>query len=737
MIRLKDKVLSARVYICGLGYYELYINGRKIGEEVLSQAFTKYDETVLYNTYDVTDAFHSGENVIGVILGNGWYNCFTSEAWNFRQASWRDQPKMILQAHIEYSNREEQIVASDTSWRVSDGPIIFDGLRNGEFYDARLEKEGWNKPGYNDGNWLKVKVAKSPGGVLKPFQMAPIKITGTIKPIELEEVEPGVWVYNLGQNISGWAQIKVDGPAGTEITLKYSEKIKEDGAIDTSNIDQYIISGDFQTDKYILKGGGSEVWEPRFTYHGFQYIQITGFPGTPTLENLSGRVVHTAFETFGGFECSNELLNSIQRCACWSSLTNYHGIPTDCPHREKNGWTGDAHLSAEQMLYNFNPMTAYIKWLRDFKDMQRQSGQLPGIVPTSGWGFNWGSGPAWDSAIVLIPWYLYLYCGDTAILNEMYESLVKYLNYLNSMATDYIVDFGLGDWCPPIGGVDQFKSPIAVTDTAYYYVDARIVSEIAALLGRKEDAAKYAKLAKNIYKAFRKNFLSAKEGIVAGNCQTSLSCALYQGLINNDEKESVLHNLVDQVEKQDRRIDCGILGAKYLLNTLTDLGRVDLAYAIVSQTTFPSWGYWVVHGATTLWEQWSGEASRNHHMFSDISAWFYKGLAGINPDPEEPGFKHIIFRPKIVSGLYWVNAYHQSMYGRIECNWKLEKEKFIIKVVVPVNCRATLYVPEGYIGDVLEDGKPPIGIGIGKSKDGLVLLYFGSDEYQFEVKKSN
>lgn len=734
---IKKKVTSARAYICGLGYYELYINGSKIGEEVLSPAFTKYNETVMYNTYDVSEAFHQGKNVIGTILGNGWYNCFTSEVWDYRQAPWRHHPKLIMQVYILFEDSEEIMVTTDKSWKVSGGPILFDGLRNGEFYDARLEKDGWSTSEYDDSTWENVNISRSPGGKLKSFQMTPIKVTGTVKPVSIKEVLPEVWVYDMGQNLSGWAQLKLSGPQGTEVTLKYAEKLNSDGTIDPSNINFFIKSGEFQTDKYILKGEGLETWEPRFTYHGFQYVQVTGFPGVPTLDNLSGRVVHTAFNSQGEFECSNDLLNKIQTCAKWSTLTNYHGIPTDCPQREKNGWTGDALLSAEQVLMNFDPMSAYTKWLMDFKDVQRYNGQLPGVVPTGGWGFNWGSGPAWDSAMILIPWYMYLYCGDSVILENTYDNMKKYVDFMTSMSDSHIVNFGLGDWCPPVGGPDAYKCPAAVTDTGYYFVDAGIVAKIASLLRKEEDAIIYSKLADEIRNEFRRNFLDLETGKVEGNCQTSIACALYQGFINDNEKPGVLKKLEEQIELFDNHIDCGILGAKYLLHTLSELGRTDLAFAIATQTSFPGWGHWIIQGATTLWESWNGDASRNHHMFSDISAWFYKGLAGINPDPENPGFKHIILRPNPVPGLQWVNCHHNSMYGKIKCNWKIEGNKFNIQVTIPVNCSATLYLPKGYVQNFMESVKPfdgANGVKLLKTDQETLLLSLKSGEYDVTVK---
>ncbi|WP_162462943.1 family 78 glycoside hydrolase catalytic domain [Paenibacillus psychroresistens] len=728
------KAVSARVYVSGLGYYELYLNGVKIGNDVLTPGFTNYNESVLYNTYDITDQLSAGTNILGVILGNGWYNCFTSDVWNHKAAAWRDQPKFILQLKVMYDNGDSMTVGSDASWTCSESPIIFDGLRNGEFYDARLEQPGWNLLEFDDSLWKKVRIVRSPGGILKSNQMTPIQITSTIEPINLKEVSPGVWVYDLGQNISGWAQIRLSGPAGTEITIKYSEKIKQDGSIDTSNIDSFVYSGQFQTDRYTLKGGCQEEWEPRFVYHGFQYVEITGFPGTLTLENFRGRVVHTAFESRGEFECSNQLLNDIQRCARWSTLTNYHDIPTDCPHREKNGWSGDAHLSAEQTLFNFNPMSAYVKWMSDFKDAQTPSGQLPGIIPTGGWGYYWGSGPAWDSGIFLIPWNLYEYCGDTALLEYMFDSMKAYMNYLVSMADGYLVDFGLGDWCPPTGGAMEHACPTIVTDTAYFYIDAVIAAKTAKILNKYDESQQYLELADRIREAFRSRFLNSETDQIEGDCQTSLACALYMGFVNEAEKPIVLQNLLAKIHQNDMHLDCGILGTKFLLHSLSELGQANIAYVIATQTTFPSWGHWIQQGATTLWENWNGAESRNHHMFSDVSAWFYKGLAGIQPDSHEPGFKHTILRPNPVPDLDWANASHRSMYGQVACRWQVEGNIFRIKIIIPVNCHATLFVPADFKGEVLENGKVPQDIEISQV-DNVYKIALGSGEYNLEIMR--
>jgi len=707
---LSKNIKSARLNICGLGYHEVYINGKKAGDDFLSPAFTRYDIKALYNTYDISANLNKGENVIGVILGNGMYNVIKENAWDFNKAPWRHYPKMIAQMEIIYENGEEELLLSDNTWKTSEGPVVYNSLYEGEIHDARLELNGWCDKGYDDTGWENASICSGPGGRLEPMLMEPCRITEVIVPKAFWEVRPGTWVYDMGRNITGWVRLKVKGKTGDEVTLKYAEKLDEHKDIDQSNISGLIKTDRFQTDTYILGGEDWEIWEPKFTYHGFQYVQVTGFPGVPDVKSIKGCRAHTDFRSRGYFKCSNELLNSIQEACRLSALGNYNGMPTDCPHREKNGWTGDAVLSAEQMIFNFDPIKAYYKWLGDMKDVQRPNGQIPGIVPTGIWGYNWGNGPAWDSALILIPWYLYLYYGDTEILRDMYDSMKQYLIYMTTMAVDDTVDFGLGDWCPPAGGFADYKCPTVVTDTGYYYNTANILAETALILGKKEDSIKHAELAEKIKHAFNNKFVDNDTGEVMGNSQTSYSCALYFGLVEGDVKKKVFDNLIREVESCNRHIDCGILGSKYVMHVLNDEGRADLAYSIATQTDFPGWGYWIEQGATTLWETWNGDASRNHHMFSDISAWFYKGLAGINPDPDEPGFKHIIIRPNPVNGLSWVNASHDSVFGRITCNWKIENGTFYLTVKIPENCRASVYLPSGYKDKSVVDFAGNIGI---------------------------
>jgi alpha-L-rhamnosidase len=567
--------------------------------------------------------------------------------------------------------------------------------------------------------------------VLRAQAMPPNRLMATLRPVKITEPKPGVFVFDLGQNFAGWAQLRVSGPVGTRVTMRYGERLGPNGLLERSTIDKFVHNGPFQTDAYILKGQGEEIWEPRFTYHGFRWVEIHGFPGKPTVDHLRGRVVHTAFTPAGSFTCSNKLFNQIQQLTLWAYRSNFVGFPTDCPQREKNGWTGDAHLAAEQALYNFHNLPAYEKWMSDFQDEMRPSGELPGIVPTSGWGYQWGNGPAWDSAYLLIPWYLYSYTGDTRVLAEHYGHMKRYVDYLTRRSKNQIVDIGLGDWVPA-----KTETPVAVTSTGYYFVDALILSRVAHLLGQENDARTYADLAESIRRSFQKQFIKAS-GVVANNSQTALSCALYQGLARPEEKAAILKQLVANVERQGGHLDTGILGAKYLLHALTDNGRVDVAYRIANQTTPPSYGDWIRRGATTLWEDWRDGESRNHIMFGDISAWFYQDLAGIQLDPEVPAFRRFLVRPRPVGDLQWVKANHDSVYGSIAVSWKREGETFSLEVAVPVSTRATVFVPARGPDVVKEGGRPAAhapGVKFLRQENGTAIFEVGSGRYYFESR---
>lgn len=718
----------AAVRLCGLGYYELYVNGQRVGEQVLDPVVTQYDKRALYVTHDVTGLLRHGENVIGVILGNGWYNCHTPEVWHFDKASWRDYPKLLLELEVD----GRIVLASDAAWKCTRaGPIVFDGLRNGEHYDARLELDGWLEAGYDDSGWKSAVQAAPPGGVLEPQLMPPCKVMRTLPAVDAWTLESGETVYDLGQNIAGWVRLRVSGLRGTEITLRYGERLK-DRALDQDHIACFIKDGDCQTDRYILKGGGEvETWEPRFAYHGFQYVSICG---EAKIHSVEGRVVHTAFPRAGQFSCSDPTLDKLQANTVWSYLGNFVGIPTDCPHREKNGWTGDALLAAETGLFNFAAGSAYAQWIASLTDAQRPSGQLPGIVPTAGWGYNWGSGPAWDSALILIPWYVYLYTGDASAIRAHYGAMKSYLDYCGSRAEEHILSFGLGDWSHPDG---QRMADVAITSTGYYYADAVMLARFARILGRETEAGRFERLAAAIRRAFNRRFYRG-DGIYGQGEPTALGCALHQGLVEESERGAVARRLAETVQANGGKADFGILGAKYIPRVLAENGYAALALRILTQPEYPGWAHWLRQGANTLWECWSGDASHNHIMFGDISAWMYQYLAGLTPDPEQPGFWHTIIRPHAVEGVDWVKAWHESPRGRIEVAWRRRAAQFELDVTIPATSTATVELPVGTEA-VTVDGRPAAevtGLASRGVRHGRPVYQVASGNYQFTAAES-
>ncbi len=687
---LGSTLKTAIVRICGLGYYELHLNGSKVGDHVLDPIVTQYDQRVRSVNYDVAEQLRQGVNAIGVILGNGWYNCSTPDAWNFERANWRDHPKFNLCLELTFDDGTVMELGSNSEWTVCvDSPIRFNALRNGETYDARLAPVAWDLPGFDDHSWKQACIVPGPGGVMEEQTSPPCKVMDDIVAKSVNVIRPGVAVFDLGVNIAGWALLRLSGSAGQEITLRYSDLLCDNGEVDTKHLGKFVKEGDFQTDRYILKGDGIEHWEPRFTYHGFRYVQLEGFSDDPTLNMVTGRVVHTAFDSIGSFECSNPDLNALQASTRRSFISNFVGIPTDCPHREKNGWTGDAQLAAETGLMNYDVASSYAQWLQTMADTQRPSGQFPGIVPSAGWGYNWGSGPAWDNAFILIPWYIYQHTGDSRLIKQHYDAMRRYMDYCETMATENILSFGLGDWCA-FGKV----ASSAITSTGYYYIDACIMSELATIVDRPGDIEPFAALAAEIKVAFNKRFYKGN-GIYGEGEMTAMGCALYQGLVGDAEKADVVAALVAAIKKNDYKADFGILGAKYIPRALADNGELEVAYKLIAQDAYPGWLHWLRQGATTLWESWNGNASHNHIMFGDVSAWMFSYLAGIRPDTENPGFIQVCIRPGVVKDLQWVKASYDAPTGTMRSAWKKSGE----------GIEYTIELPAGIIGElVLEDG---------------------------------
>ena len=639
---LEKAVKSASLYVCGLGLGCYYLNGKSVTEDVMLTPISKYDTRVYYNVFNVKELLKEGENVLGCILGNGWY-FVTYHRWDYYIPQWRSHPKLLLRLEVAYQDGTMYEVVSDSSWKTAESAIIYNEDKRGEIFDARLYDERWNRAGFDDSSWKNAFICRGPGGLLYEMNFPPIRITKTFKAKRISE-----HVYDIGQNISGWVRIAVRGKRGTEITLRYAELLHKDGTIAPEQLNT-IVGSATHCDKYILSGDGMESWAPRFVYHGFRYVEIIG---APEEISITGEAVHTDLEEIGEFSCGDEMLNKIHRAARWSTLSNMHGIPTDCPQREQNGWTGDTLMSADQMFLNFEVTSFFKKFLLDIRDTQRPNGQICCIAPTSGWGYNWGSGPAWDSILIQLPYLIYHYTGDKSAIEEMWSSMALYMEFMDSMAEeDYSVCFGLGDWCAP-SGADV--CPTVITDTAYYYADNRVMARCAAIL--KKDGSRYEKRAEEIRKRFREKYIA--DDFQLGNNTTAIACAIYNGLYEEQEKQSAAKRLSDILEENGFHINCGILGIKYLYTALSDYGYARTAYKITVNPSQPSYAWWILNGMTTLCETWEMKNSCNHHMFSEVDMWFYKYLAGIQI---VEGAKAVCIQPCFLEEVKWVRAKHRGV----------------------------------------------------------------------------
>ncbi|MCX8170833.1 MAG: glycoside hydrolase family 78 protein [Candidatus Bathyarchaeota archaeon] len=754
---VKSKVRQARAYVSGLGYYELRINGRKVDDYVLDPGWTDYEKIVLYTTYDITDYLKEGENVVGIMLGNGRYNIRPHGGFSHKHYG---EPRAILQININYADGSQEIVVSDESWKIGESPIIDDDIYDGEIYDARLEKDGWDCPGYDDSTWRKAKVVEPPGGrLVSGATFPPIRAVKVLQPLNVSNPKPNVYIFDFGQNFSGWVRLTVSGPRGTEVKLRYAELLNPDGTINTAPNRTAKAE-----DVYILKGDGIEIYEPRFTYHGFRYVEVTGFPGLPSINSLEGIVVHADVEQTGSFLCSNEIINRIHGNILWGQLSNLMSVPTDCPQRdERMGWMGDAQLSAEEAIYNFNMADFYTKWLRDIRATQIEDGSVPDVVPP--YWVLYPADPVYGEACILIPWYLYLYYGDRRALEENYATMKKWVDFLSGKAENYILKFSkYGDWCPP-GQIKSPYTPGEAVSTLCYYESTLLLSRVAQILGRAEEAKFYAEIAEKIKEAFNREYLKGeyyaplKEALDAvlpvSYSQTINALPLYFDIVPIDERESVIRKLIEDLTiARDYHVNCGIVGVKYLFDVLTRYGYIDVAYKIVTQTTYPSWGYMVREGATTLWERWeyltnSGMNSHNHIMLGSIDAWFYKALAGINADISKPGFEKIIIKPHVPSDLKYAGASLKTIRGLVISKWRRDNNSITLEVKIPVNSKGEVYIPLlGLKNPVIRENERIIWknetfiheapeITFVRKEENYLILEIGSGSYVFQVAEQS
>jgi alpha-L-rhamnosidase len=763
---IEKQVKSAYVYVTGLGYYELYLNGEKVGDHVLDPSLTDYRKRVLYSTYDITEQVKNGINVTGILLGNG--------AWRLRKVedrySWGNGSlisgtlRCLMQMNIIYTDGSQKSIITDNSWKSSDSPITFNNLYGGEDYDARLEKKGWSSAGFDASEWQPVQIAESPGGILKSQLMPSIKVTETIQPIAITNPEPGVYLFDMGQNFAGWWKIRVKGSTGVTLRVRGAETLND------SLFPEPLKQGDHLSIKdafharvwtdYTLKGKDLEEYEPRFFYTGFRYVEvILDNKINPEFLEVEGRVVHTALEFNGEFVTSDSLLNRVHRATVWSQRGNTHGSPTDCPHREKGSYTGDGQVIAEASIHDFQMATFYTKWLDDMRDAQEKNGRIPNTAPTLIGGM--GGGIAWGSAYILIPWWMYQYYDDTRILEEHYVTMKQYLGYLHNLARidsdpgeEYIINdfdsywYSLGEWCAP-GQGDCPNHPMV--NTYYYYQNSLLLSRIASLLGKNSDAGRYLALADTIKIEMNNKFFNSETNLYGTDTlyQTYQLLALAGDIIPVEHREKVFQTLVDDiVDTKKGHLNTGIIGTKHLWNVLADFNRNDLGYSIATQTTYPSYGFWIEKGATTLWEKWEGIHSHNHQMFGSVDEYFYKYLAGISSPAEgktTPGYKHIHIQPYVPEGLSFVEASVNTAAGKIESKWNHIPGMFQIRVVIPANSDATISIP---ILDyknisvtendkiIWEDGSfisGTEGIIEGKLEGSFFICSTGSGTYDFKI----
>ena len=743
--RLGEGVRRARVFVTAQGYYELHLNGSKLGNNVLDPGWTTVEKRVLYSSYDITGLLRKGPNVVGALLGQGW-NGTTPGAAFLKECE--ECRALRLQMIIELESGEQIRIASDPSWTAHRGPLLSDSIYQGEIYDARLETPGWDQPGFDAAGWTPGQVVPIPEGIaLSAQMMPPVQVVDTIVPLEMHQPAAGVYIYDMGQNFTGWVRLKVRGPRGTRVQMRHGEVLYADGHLNAENLRTAR-----SRDIYILRGSGEEIYEPRFTYHGFRYVELTGYPGVPTLDTIRGRVVHTAVGQTGSFSSSNPLLNRLQSAVVWGQKTNLHSIPTDCPQRnERMGWLGDAHIYAESAIMNFDMAAFYSNYVRTIRDTQGEDGSIPDTVPHR-FGSRDGD-PAWSAAYPLLCWYLYRYYDDRRVLEENYRPLAKYVEFLGSRSEGGLVKYSrYGDW------VSLQDTPGSLVSAFYHYYDVSVLSQMAAALGKAGDAARYASMADQIKARFHEAFFDPQSNHYAGGSQTANALPLFLDMVPGKVRGNVLRNLYDDIlYNQNTHVTTGFLGVKYLMELLTDTGRSWLAYELATQTTYPSWGYMLENGATTLWEVWQNRTgplmnSHNHPMLGSVGSWLYKALAGINLDPQENGFKKIRIVPNAVRDLRHAAGSIETLRGPVLSSWEVSpsKQNLKLEVTIPVNSRADIYFPrernqivvreggrEVWNRGVYHEGTPGI-VGAAEATPAFflysdaVVISVGSGHYSFE-----
>ncbi len=743
---INKKIESATASISGLGLFELQLNGQKVGDHVLEPGLTEYDKRAMYITFDVTRQLGVGKNAIGVILGNGRYYAMRSHTpVDMRTFG---LPKLLMQIDVTYADGSKETITSDQSWKLTtDGPIRANNEYDGEVYDATKNLTGWSNSGFNDAKWIKPELVDGPKGEIVAQMNEPIRVTDIVTPKSVKEVRPGVFVYDMGQNMVGWCQLKVKGRPGQSVKMRFAESVTPKGELYTENL-----RSAQATDTYTIGSAAVETYEPRFTYHGFQFVEVTGYPGRPDLNTIVGHVVHDDLPRSGHFESSNTLLNKIAHNVFWGVRGNYHSIITDCPQRdERHGWTGDRAAESLGEASLFNISTIYSKWLDDIRDAQQADGSLPDVAPAYWWFYN--NNVTWPSLAVIVPGTLYDMYGDKRVLEKNYDMMKRWVEHMDATVKNGITTADTyGDWCAPpekpelIHSQDPArKTSGALLATSYHYHNLMLLARYAKIIGKPADAVEFETKASVIANSFNSKFYKSETGTFDNGSQTSSILPLFFGLTPADQEDKVFKQLVDKIEnKTPGMIGTGLIGGQWLMRTLSDHGRADIAYKMATRTTYPSWGYMIEKGATTIWELWNGDTanpamnSRNHVMLiGDLYIWMNQYLAGIRPDPDQPGFKHFVIHPVMPGDLQWVKGDLDSQYGLIKSEWKKTGKMIEISITVPANTTATVVLPTKDASRVTESGTALAtskGVSGIRVESGTVKCEVGGGEYKFLIK---
>jgi alpha-L-rhamnosidase len=744
---LKKPVSNARIYATSMGLYEMELNGKRVGDQYFTPGWTAYDFRYQYQTYDVTDQIKTGDNCLGVTLGDGWFR--GNLVWNGNRNSYGKKLALLAQLVINYKDGSREIVKTDGQWKAATGPILESDIYNGETYDARLERPGWSRVGYDDKDWKRVETLESPKAKVVAPLGPPVRKIEEIKPIKLMKTPAGETVLDMGQNMVGWLRIRLQAPSGTTIILKHAEVLDKAGNLYTENL-----RGAKQTVQYTAKGGVAETFEPHFTFQGFRFVAVSGWPGTPALDDFTGVVIHSDIAPTGSFSCSNALINQLQHNIIWGQKGNFLDVPTDCPQRdERLGWTGDTQAFSRTASFNFDSASFYTKWLRDLALDQQEDGAVPHVIPnviSHKTRKDASASAGWADSALIVPWNVYLSYGDVRLLDQQYDSMKAWVEYMRHAAGDrylWKTGFTFGDWLA--FATDQSDYPGATTDkdlvqTAYFAYSTQILAKTAALLGKNDDAAIYSTLLENIKAAFQKEFVTPN-GRLSSNTQTAYSLVLAFDLLPESLRKIAADRLVQDVRKF-QHITTGFLGTPLICHVLSNYGYLEEAYMLLNRVEYPSWLYPVTQGATTIWERWDGQKpdgsfqdkgmnSFNHYAYGAIGEWLYRVVAGIEIDVRQPAYKHILIQPHPGGKLTSAQASLNSMHGKIASGWELKDGKMVLRVEIPPNTTATIRLPNAVLGKVTESGQPlqsSQGVSGIRGAEGAVFAEVGSGNYLFE-----